>query len=442
MNTRAFDRFVARWRAVTGGLPDRRTGDNTRYAMADIAGSAFAVFFTQCPSFLSFQQNMEQAHGHNNARSLFQVEQIPCDNQIRQTLDPVEPKELFRLFDEWHAAFDQAGLLENMRAVENTRLIALDGTWYFSSKSKSIHCPHCSCQRHADGTVTHYHSAVTPVIVSPGHAQVVPLRPEFITPQDGQEKQDCELNAAKRWLAAYAERYTTGNDPLLGDDLYAHQPFCRQVLLHGFHFIFTGKPSSHEHLTGWVAGLEAGRDRHVLEARVKGQNKRWENHEYRWANEVPLTDSDEALKVNWCDVTVTNGAGQVLYRNGFITDWTITAENVAGLAAAGRARWKIENEHNNVLKTRGYHLEHNFGHGKHYLASLLLTMNLLAFGLHTLLEVTDASYRLIRTAVGARRKFFQQVEALTTYLYFEAWERLMDFMMRGLEIGPYAPAEN
>jgi hypothetical protein len=442
VNTRAFDRFVERWRAVAAGLPDRRTGENTRYAMADFALSAFAVFFTQCPSFLSFQQHLEQARGQNNARSLFQVETIPSDNQIRQMLDPVPPQELFGLFDELHAAFDQAGLLAAMRAVQNTRLLALDGTWYFSSKSQNIHCPRCSCQRQADGSVTHYHSAITPVIVSPGHAQVVPLRPEFITPQDGQEKQDCELNAAKRWLAAHAERYATGNDTLLGDDLYAHEPFCRQARLHGFHFLFTCKPSSHTHRTGWVAGLEPGRDWHTLQARVQGQNKHWQSHTYRWANGVPLTDSDDALKVNWCDVTVTDGAGQVLYRNAFITDWEITAENVAGLVAAGRARWKIENEHNNVLKTKGYHLEHNFGHGKQHLASLLLTMNVLAFGLHTLLEVTDASYRLIRRAVGARRRFFQHLEALTTYLYFETWERLMDFMMRGLKIGPYATAKN
>ena len=97
-----------------------------------------------------------------------------------------------------------------------------------------------------------------------------------------------------------------------------------------------------------------------------------------------------------------------------------------------------ENENNNVLKTKGYHLAHNFGHGKKHLSSLLLTMNLLAFGLHTLLEVTDASYRLVRAAVGARRKFFQHLEALTAYWYFENWERLMDFMMRGQEVGPYA----
>ena len=438
MTARRFDRFLERCRTVFAGLTDRRTGENRSYTMRDIALSAFAVFFTQSPSFLSFQQNMEKAHGRNNARSLLSIQRIPCDNHIRQTLDPVKASELFGLFDDLHKAFDETGLLEAMRGVNNTRLIALDGTWYFSSQSENLHCQNCSCIRHTQGQITHYHSAITPVIVSPGHSQVVPLRPEIIQPQDGQVKQDCEINAAKRWLGANAARYSTGNDTLLGDDLYAHEPFCRQAMLHNFHFLFTCKPSSHAHLYGWVEALERGGDLPSLKLRLKGKSNRWEYHQYRWANQVPLTDSDDALKVNWCELTITDGEGKVLYRNGFITDWEINAQTVCGLAAGGRARWKIENENNNVLKTKGYHLEHNFGHGKEHLSSLFLTMNLLAFAFHTLLEVADTGYRLVRAAVGARRKFFQHIEALTAYFYFQNWEQLIDFMMRGQEVGPYA----
>ena len=440
MNSRGFNYFIKCLHTVTAALPDCRTGDNCTYTMSDIGLSAFSVFFTQCPSFLSYQQGMEQSRGLNNANSLFQIQNIPCDNHIRQMLDPVEPSHLFSLFDDLFQAFDQTGVLEAMRAVGHTRLIALDATWYFSSKN--IHCPHCSCIEHANGEKTYYHSAITPVIVSPGHSQVLPLRPEFIIPQDGHKKQDCEIAAGKRWLQNQAQYYSTGNDTLLGDDLYAHQPFCRQVLLYNFHFFFTCKPDSHTYLFKWVEALVEGRDLHTLKARVKGKGNRWENYHYQWANGVPLTEGADALKVNWCQLTITDADGAVLYRNSYITDWAISADNVAGLVAAGRARWKIENENNNVLKNRGYHLEHNFGHGKEHLSSLLATMNLLAFGLHTLLELTDGSYRLIRAAVGARRKFFQHLEALTTYLYFETWERLMDFMMRGLEIGPYALQKN
>ena len=111
---------------------------------------------------------------------------------------------------------------------------------------------------------------------------------------------------------------------------------------------------------------------------------------------------------------------------------------MAGLVAAARARWKIENESNNVLKNRGYHLEHNFGHGKQHLASLLVTLNLLAFGLHTLLELVDQDYLLIRKQVGPRQTFYQGVQALTTYILFTSWQQMLDFMMQGLEIGPYA----
>jgi hypothetical protein len=191
-----------------------------------------------------------------------------------------------------------------------------------------------------------------------------------------------------------------------------------------------------------VDGLESGHPLPALKLRVKGQSNRWEHHHYRWAQGVSLTDSDDALKVNWCELAVTDSEGAVLYHNSFITDWRTRTDNVAGLVAAGRVRWKIENGSNNVLKTKGYHLEHNFGHGKQHLSSLLATMNLLAFGLHTLLELADASYRLIRATLGPRRRFFQYLEALTCYWHFKRWERLMEFMMQGLEIGPYAVAKN
>jgi hypothetical protein len=170
MNARHFDQLVERWRTVAAGLPDPRTGDHGFHAMADFALWALAVFFTQCPSFLSFQQNMEKAHGRHNARSLFGVERIPGDNHLRQTLDPVEAAAGFGLVADWHEAFDQTGLLEAMRAVKNTRLIAREATWHFSPQSETIHGEHCSGLRHAEGRVTHDPSAVTPVIVSPGPA--------------------------------------------------------------------------------------------------------------------------------------------------------------------------------------------------------------------------------------------------------------------------------
>ena len=431
---RRWDELVGSLRQTLAALPDPRTGDNTKYSMQDIGLGAFSVFFTQSPSFLAAQKTLQQAKGQSNAQSLFQIEQIACDNHIRDTLDAVPPDKLFPLYDEVYQALRQAGLLESFRAVHQTLLIALDGTWYFSSQK--IHCPQCCCLEHKSGDKTYYHSAVTPVIVAPGQPQAIPLRPEFITPQDGHTKQDCEIAAAKRWLEQNAATYSPLQATLLGDDLYAHQPFCRRTLLHDLHFIFVCKPDSHTTLYDWVNLLQSPHLR-TLKTRVK-KGARFHTYTYRYANAVPLAEGQDALKLNWCELTVSDPEGKVLYLNGWVTDFKITDQNVAAIVAAGRARWKIENENNNTLKTKGYHLEHNFGHGKKHLSSLLAALNILAFLYHTFLSFTDENYRLIRAELPTRQTFFDDIRALLRYVLFANWDTLLDFMMQGLEIGPYA----
>jgi hypothetical protein len=437
---KSFASLMKKTRERFAGLTNARRGKNTRYSMEDFATSAFSVFFTQSASFLAYQKAMQQNKGRSNAQTLFQIEEIPCDNQIRDCLDPVAPEEIFPLYDEALQALQEQGVLETYRGIGGTIALALDGTWYYSSDK--IHCPQCSCIEHSSGQKTYYHSAITPVVVAPGKPRAIPLRPEFIVPQDGHDKQDCETAAGKRWIDNNSARYAPWKATLLGDDIYAHQPMCRRALLNGFHFIFVCKPESHTALYKWVHLLQPESGLHVLKQHVKNPKGHWETHTYRWANGVPLAEGEDALKVNWCEVTITKGKGakgEMVYHNAFISDFEITEANVALLVATGRARWKIENENNNVLKNRGYHLEHNFGHGEKHLSSLLAAMNILAFLYHAFLDFSDHKYRLIRAALPTRQTFFDDLRALTRYMLFVDWDALMDFMMCGLEIGPYAP---
>ena len=93
----------------------------------------------------------------------------------------------------------------------------------------------------------------------------------------------------------------------------------------------------------------------------------------------------------------------------------------------------MENENNNTLKTKGYHLSHNFGHGKQHLSTLLATPNLLAFSFHTLLDLFDSNYQRLRQFLP-RKRFFNDLRALTSYLCFDSWDALMAFMIKGLEL--------
>ena len=216
-----FDTIVGSFRQVLSSLPDKRTGKNTRYGMEDAALSAFSVFFTQTPSFLAYQRMMEGSKGKSNAQSLFGVHKIPSDNHIRDLLDPVKPEQMFPIFEEILQVLEQQGELKSFRSFADTLLLAMDGTDYFSSSQ--IHCPHCSTRTLKSGETHYFHSVLTPVIVAPGQAQVIPV-PEFVVPQDGHDKQDCENAAAKRWLLQYGQRYSALDVTILGDDLYCHQP--------------------------------------------------------------------------------------------------------------------------------------------------------------------------------------------------------------------------
>ena len=221
---------------------------------------------------------------------------------------------------------------------------------------------------------------------------------------------------------------------LLGDDLYSKAPFCALALHQGFNFILVCKPESHPKLYERLAFWQAqGAITQCEQRRRKGRVT--EVAIYRFINEVLLQGGKHALAVHWVEMTVVNAkTGAQLYSNTFITNHHLSMANVAQVAQAGRGRWKIENENNNVLKTKGYHLEHNFGHGKQYLAATMLSLNLLAFLFHTVLEWSDERYALLRQVLSRRQTFFEDIRALTRYMVFESWHHLMDFMLKGLKL--------
>src|SRR5712691_9803355 len=414
-------------------LPDhRKQGPNTQYRIQDAALGAFGIFFTQSPSFLDYQRTLQHTKGQNNVHTLLGVEQIPCDNQIRTLLDPIAPSGLDPVFLDVFERLEQHRMLAHFRDLDNQLLVALDGTNYFSSQA--IHCHNCLTRQLTNGQTLSYHAAITPVIVCPGQSQVIALPPEYIMPQDGHAKQDCERAAGKRWLAKHAARVAPHGATLLGDDLYSNQPFCALVVQHRCNFIFTCKSDSHPTFYERVAFWQAN-DAMATRAEHHWHGRFTEVTMVRYLNEVLLRRGDDAMAVNWFEITVVNAkTGEQLYQNSCITNHRLTAANVMAVAQSGRGRWKIENENNNVLKTKGYHLEHNFGHGKRYLSAFMLSLNLLAFLFHTVLEWCDDKYALLRHVLARRQTFFEDIRALTRYMVFDSWHHLMDFMLRGLKL--------
>jgi hypothetical protein len=410
-------------RACLDGFPDKRRGLNVSYGLGEIGMAAFSVFHMQSPSFLAHQRRFEEGFGRSNCESLYGISKIPSDNHIRDMLDGALPALLHPVFDE---AVDQLertpGGLDVFRRLDGRVLIALDGTQYHCSRT--IRCRNCSTRLRGKGETAeteYYHAMLGATLVSPGHDKVVPLPPEFMVPQDGADKQDCENQAARRWLAAHGARYARLRPVYLGDDLFSRQPLCEAVRAQDASFIFVCKPSSHPLIEEYITGIDLPR---LEDANVK-RGKTHAVHRYRWLCDVPLRDGKDALAVNWFEIEIVDAKGKTTYRNSWVTDLPVGPDTVVEMAACGRARWKIENETFNVLKNGGYNLEHNFGHGKQHLAAILASLNLLAFAFHTVCDIADDLWRAARQKLGPRYNFFNKLSAITAFLIFPSWQDLL-----------------
>ena len=311
-------------------------------------------------------------------------------------------------------------------------MISLDGTQH--QASQAIYCEQCRVSVRKEKAY-YEHQVLLAVVCAPEQAHVICLEPEFIRPQDGHKKQDCEQAAIKRWVQRHAGEFEPWRVTVLTDDLHSHQPTCEWLIAHKMFFILTCKTESHSTLyeeLALLARLEGAIKHHSVR---HWNGRHYETRVYRWAEALPLRCGTDALLVNWCELTVYNErTGEQTYHNAWITNHLITEQTVADIAAGGRARWKVENEGINVLKQHGYSFEHNYGHGQQHLANVLLCFLLLAFLVHTVLHLGCDMYQAVRKALGARRKFFESLRTLTRFFYYHSWEQLLTFMFQGLEL--------
>ena len=414
---------------------DVRTGKNTQYEMSDAIMGAFAIFHMQSPSFLDGQKQLKEKLNQSNAETLYRIKKIPTDTHIRNLLDPLEPKEIIGSFKEIIDRLAAYGYLDEMRGHDGKLLIAVDGSQYH--ESHKISCAKCNT-RVKDDEVDYYHVILAPAIVKPDQKQIFPIEPEFLEPQDGHDKQDSELAAFYRWLSAYGKRYAGYGAILLGDDLYCNEPACRKMLKAGFHFILTCKPTSHEFMAGTRQFLENIPNQELVRSVSKRiwTGRRGIIHQFRYINGLPLKMDKNPLTVNWCEYTETDEkSGECLYRNEFATDYEITDENVESIALAGRGRWNIENSGFNVLKNRGYHFEHNFGHGDQNLSAVLAVLNLLSYLVHNACKLTDDVYAFIRNKSDTNLQYFERVRVLTEVFIFEDWDKLFELLKYRIEHG-------
>ena len=429
-----FEAFRDLLASVFKQIPDKRDPRRITWEMPAVLMSAFAMFFFQHPNLLEYQRRMKKKSGRSNLERVFQVEDLPSDTQMREILDgaPLEP--LRRVLPEVFERMRRIGWTVKFVtevAGQPSYTVALDGSEYFHSTK--IECPGCLRRQSVKGELNYSHVVVGATLVRAGSHDILPFDAEEVRNEDGEQKQDCELNAGKRLVRRMRAEHRQLSICIAGDDLYAHEPFILELRKLRLSFVLVAKPTSHGELFEWVEELDR------LGECVQGK---WEAgpackrryFEYRIAEQVPLTQAGVVL-VNFVEVWERNKAGQVIYHNSWVTDFVLRQENAAQLIGIGRSRWKIENEQFNVHKNHGYELEHNYGHGQQTLSMVFYMLNLLAFLAHKVLGFGDRLYQACR-AGESRRGLWTLLRSAFYYVAVESWEALLLYHLSDETRGP------
>jgi hypothetical protein len=422
-------------------IPDLRSFNHTIHSMRDAIFVSFSGFFLQARSLKGHINFLKKSKASKNKKSLFNIHTIPTDNQVRNILDPIPSTYFEEVQDDIIFKMQRSGVLKEFKKtiknksqlIEMGHLIGLDGIEYF--RSKKIHCEQCCQVHHRDGTIDYFHRALLGGLIHPAQGLFLPLIQEFIVKQDGCEKEDCERKAAKRWLQKFREKHPYLSATILGDDAFCTQPYICDLRINRCGFILSCQPGSHKTLFDWIDGLRQVGDLAVKEKKFR-DGKNWYIATYEYVNNIPLRDSEDAIDVNFVQVTIREKAtGKLDGIHSFVTDFILTKENCIEIASTGRRRWKSENEGNNTLTNNGYHLKHSFGHGEQNESHNFVLLNLIAFMIHVILAyVGQEGYGALYKAMDTLYECFERIRNTFALIACQSWEQFYQVALDGLDL--------
>ena len=400
---------------------------NASISLKDALMSGFAMFSLKDTSLLIFDKR-RQDEKDDNLKRVYEIEKVASDSQMRTILDEVEPEDLRPIYKDIVQQAQRGKVLEGMTYLGGY-LVSVDGTMYFSSKK--IHCDACQVRVNSTtGEITYSHQFLGAAIVHPDQKAVIPLAPEAIVKQDGEKKNDCERNAAKRLLEKLRQDYPRLPIIIVEDALSSNAPHIRELKRHNMSYILGVKESDHAFLFNYVRQAEAEGLVEHYEVKEKGVI-----HRFRFLNNAPLNASNQDVLVNFVEYWEI-GPNKTQHFS-WVTDIKVTQWNVKRIMRGGRARWKIENETFNTLKNQGYNFEHNFGHGHNHLSVVFAMLMMLAFLVDQLQQLACSLFQAVLHKEGSRKSLWEHMRALFYALEFERMEDIWRALLYGYRISGF-----
>lgn len=348
------------------------------------------------PTFLS---NLKQLTGEN-------FDKVPHQDTLSYLVKKLKPEELSHIRYQIMQGLIRSKALVDWRLMDKWYLISVDGTGYLKFKEKKRHekCDKCMTRKLNDGKTLYHHPVLEAKLVT-ANGFALSVGTEFMENTDGNEKQDCETTALKRWMKELKRLYPQLRICLLLDGLFANRPIYKLCKEYGWKYIITFKEGCSSDLYKWYMTV---RDR-LYQKNYKEVIIKDGIQKFRWISPFEHF-TGEIFHIFECEETIKGKTKHFVW----ITNIEVTEANVVKLAnQGGRLRWKSENEGHNIQKNGGYEMEHAYSTDPTGLKNFYLLLQI-AHIIDQLLQKSNL-LKAIRKEIGAMKNIaFHLLESLRT----------------------------
>jgi len=274
------------------------------------------------------------------------LEELPHYDTINDFLSGLDVVELEKIRNYMVKELLKKRCFEQFRIEGKYWAVSVDGTGLHTFQKK--HCEHCLKREYTDKEtgetkIIYMHHVLEAKLVVGD--MVFSIASEFIENESEEvTKQDCEMKAFHRLAKKIKETFKRLPICILGDSLYACEPVFACCDKHKWKFICRFKEGRIKSIASefnTIKEMEPGKRQDGI----------------FWVNDI----SYNKRTVNLMEAKLEQEDGKNK-QYVFITNLKVTKKNVERLVAAGRSRWKIENQGFNQQKNIRFNIEHANSH--------------------------------------------------------------------------------
>ncbi|MEG1544581.1 MAG: hypothetical protein RR382_08680 [Tannerellaceae bacterium] len=293
-------------------------------------------------------------HDHFNLR-------LPHQDSISQVLNHLSPEKLDEVKMNLMSDLFNQKCLRQFRLLDKHYLVAVDATGVVSFDYP--HCEHCLQKKSKNGKVTYFHYVLeAKLVTAQGHC--LSLASEWIeNPEGNFDKQDCKQKAFARLAAKLKKQYPRLDICILADGLYPNNTIFNICENYQYKYIFVLQDKA---LKSVQQELLLTKRKDPSRTLYTVKDKQHITKEFRFQTDISYKEQSihwlGCVKTRKKDTPSKDKSPQEPSHHNFeyVTNIPPTCENIIELAAAGRLRWKVENEGFNTKKCGDYELEHKY----------------------------------------------------------------------------------